>query len=128
MRFTADCELGIEWDLAKLPPDLQLVPRVVAAEIELVEFNVRRISDLGRDPSEILGRPLRRVVENQLDKKRDQLVERLNRQLEKKSDDLRLSVRDLIQSRFAPLLEDRLPQDVDEERPPSGIPLVGPMQ
>ncbi len=89
------CRFAVGLDPTKLPPDIVFVPEVTGADLRLVEFEVQRISDVGGKIAEELGRGVRRIVEDKLDEKRDKLVERINRKLGEKDDDLRLSLHDL---------------------------------
>jgi hypothetical protein len=100
VRLTAQCELAMRLDPRKLPPDLVLLPKVAAAEVKLDEFRIDRISKADGPLVEEIGRGMRRVIEEKLEDDRDELAEKLNRQIAKKQDKLRLSLHDALASKW----------------------------
>jgi hypothetical protein len=74
-----------------------LEPTVVDATLELIDFDLHRISKLGGPLAHELGRGLRDVLQNEFNDRRARLVTRMNGQIEKHRDKLRISPRDLLQ-------------------------------
>ena len=88
------CEVGIRFDLTKLPPDVVLVPTVTQADLDIVSFHVDRISKLDGPLAEQLGRSLRHLVLKKIDEKRHKLPGKINRQIAKNDSKMRLSLSD----------------------------------
>jgi hypothetical protein len=101
VRLTAQCELAMRLDPRKLPPDLVLHPKVNSADVALVDFRIDRISKADGPVVEEIGRGMRRVLQEKLDEDRDELAEKLNRQIAKKQDKLRLSLHDALSSKWS---------------------------
>jgi hypothetical protein len=97
------CELKMGMDISKLPPDVLLSPQVTDADLQLIEFRILRISDVGGSVAKELGDSLRGVVEHELEDKRGKLVEKINQQIDKNRDKLRLSLHDLVASKWSDL-------------------------
>jgi hypothetical protein len=96
LRMT--CEIGLSFDTRRIPPDVLLMPRVVDAQIELREFDLQRISSADGPLVRKLGDSLRADIEREINDRRHQLVEKLNRSIQKRQGELRLSVHDLAAS------------------------------
>jgi hypothetical protein len=115
VRLRVTCDLGLKLAPGKIPPDVLLDPVVRDAKLELVDFRLRRISDLHGPVVQELGKALRKVLDDQLDEQRPRIVQQINRQLDRNRNSLRLSLHDLLASRFGALaakhLTDAAPQD-----------------
>lgn len=97
LRLVLEGSVEVDVDYTKIPPDLVLRPHVQAADLQLQKFEVDEVGHLGGDVAEALGKASegilrRRVIEPQ----RKRLPEKINQQLEKKQDKLRLSLSDWI--------------------------------
>jgi hypothetical protein len=62
-----------------------------------------RVSDVGGEVAQQLGRAVRRVLEDKIAETNQKLPDKLNRQIDKKKDNLRLSVHDLVSSKWSDL-------------------------
>lgn len=91
VRLRLDCLLGMQWDASQLPPELLLKPEVTRADFQLADFDLQRIGPLEGPVVHELGKVLRDLAQWQLDQKRAALTARLNRQIARHQDDLRLS-------------------------------------
>lgn len=100
VRVRADCSVEVKLDPTKLPPDVVLTPIVQTIDIELLSFKLRRVSQLGSDITEPLSHTVRELIEDELEDRRDELPAKINRQLEKKKDKLRLSLHDIMKSKW----------------------------
>jgi hypothetical protein len=109
VRLRATCDIG--WKLApgKIPPDVLLDPVVTDAQLELLDFRLRRISDLHGPVVKELGRALHEILDDKLDDQRAKLVAQINRQIDKNRNALRLSLHDLMASRFGEVAAKHLP-------------------
>ena len=99
--LTADCVLGTKLDPSHLPPDVILQPEITDANLTLRRFEVDRISKVGGDVAEELGRGLRKVLENQIERKRPKIVNKINAKIAKSEDKLRFSMHDFFAERFS---------------------------
>ena len=104
VQLTATCEIALQLDPKRLPPDILVVPRIREAEIRLLGLDLRRLSHLRGDLAQELGRGLRRILNEVLEKRQDRLTDRMNQQLAKSQDKLRLSLYDLATSRWHSIL------------------------
>lgn len=95
VRLTMSCEARFTFDASKFPPDVLIAPRVTAAQLDLREFNLRRISDADGPLVRKLGDSVQDILQDEINERRGKLVEKMNRALDKQSGKLRLSVHDL---------------------------------
>lgn len=95
VRLAMTCEARLRLDFKHLVPDVVVEPEITAANLQLVDFDLKRISDLRGPGVRELGDSLRGVLQDEIDKRSPKLVAQANRQIEKKRDKLRLSVSDL---------------------------------
>jgi hypothetical protein len=94
-----DCTVKIYVNAAKLPPDVRFDPVVERASIGLVRFEVHRISHIGGDAAELMGKQLRGVLDKKLEEYDEKLVEKMNKQIAKQKDRLSLSLSDWMQKK-----------------------------
>ena len=99
--LTADCVLGTRLDPTHLPPDVILQPEITDATLTLRRFEVNRISKVGGDVAEELGRGLRKVLKKKIEEKRPKIVKKINAKIAKSEDKLRFSMHDLLAERFS---------------------------
>ncbi len=104
VRVKADCSVQVQFNPTKLPPDVILKPRVESVDIELLTFELRRVSQLGNDITKPLSKTVRELIESELRQRRSELPAKINRQLEKKKDKFRISLHDIVQSKWKKLL------------------------
>ena len=95
LQMDVEVTVGFALDNASFPPALVVDPRVENASLRMASFHVNRIGNLGGDVAEELGDAAegmirKLVVEPQSDK----LAGKLNRQIEKKRDKLRIEAGD----------------------------------
>ena len=95
VRLSMTCEAKLAFDTAKFPPDVLFVPRVTAAQLDLREFNLHRISEADGPLVRSLGDGLQDILQDEIHERRSKLIEKINRTLEKQSGKLRLSLHDL---------------------------------
>ncbi len=117
-QFRVRCNLGLKMDPTKLPPDVLLDPLVNQADLRLVDFRVKRISQIGGSVARELGDQARSLLDKELAKQNEKLPGKINRQIEKNRDQLRLSVQDLLTSRWGELAAKQLGLD---DRQASGV-------
>lgn len=100
VRFRGGIDLGVEFDTKQFPPDVVLRPQVTEAHVELAAFRLRRVGQLEGPLMKPLGQGLREVLEEKLEDTNATLVAKLNRQIAKKQDKLRLSAADWWRRKF----------------------------
>ncbi len=115
VRLRVRCNLGAEVDPTKLPPDVVLDPAITDADLQLVDFDLRRISDLRGPLVNSLSHAVREVLEDRIANRRQRLVDKINRQIEKNEDEFRLSLHDLLRSKWGEQASKHL--DISEEGP-----------
>lgn len=86
VELKAHVEVDIKIDAAQFPPAVTVRPRVVDAELNLVEFKLERVSDLHGPLVKSLSSTARDVLEDKIDDNRQKLVDRLNASLDKRRD------------------------------------------
>lgn len=101
VRLQAQVELTTGIDAAKFPPDLLLSPRVTAANLEILDFRLDRVSDFDGPLVKSLSSTVREILEEKLAEKRHKLVEKMNKSLAKRRDKFRLSASEWIESPLA---------------------------
>ncbi len=104
VRLRIWCQLGVHFDWTHLPPDVLFKPTVTRAELDVTRFRLHRISKLDGVVARELGRSLHRVVLAEIEEKRDQLPEKINRQIAKHEDRMRLSVSDFAARKWRELM------------------------
>lgn len=96
----ADVELQIaltlhtSLDPSRFPPDVVFRPRVESAQVTLHQFRLERISHAHGPLVRELGDSLEKLVRERLETENERLAERINRQLDKKQGDIKVSLRD----------------------------------
>jgi hypothetical protein len=95
VRLTMRCELGLAFELTDFPPDMILEPSVTDANLQLLELRVHRVSKLSGPLVKQLGRALRDVLQQELDRRRTKLVTKINDEIQDNREALKISLRDL---------------------------------
>jgi len=106
-QFRVRCDLGLKLDPGKLPPDVLLDPVVSQAELRLADFRVRR-SASSAVPWRANWRRGPRPAGQGMAKQNQKLPSKINRQIDKNRDKLRLSVQDLLTSQWGGLAAKQL--------------------
>ena len=94
IRVRLNCQAKTRIDVTHLPPEFVIEPTVTGADLELLDFDLVRVSDLHGPLVRELGESLRGTLQDEIDEKRPKLVAAANRQIEKNRDKLRFSVTD----------------------------------
>ena len=93
VQLKLKCEVDVDINVKQFPPAFVLQPVVTAADMHIADFRLNRISDLDGPLVRELGDQLHDVLNRQLDQRREKLVHKINRQIEKNQDDLTLELR-----------------------------------
>lgn len=94
LRLRAELAVGMKLDPTRFPPDIALEPRVNQADIDILEFKLRRISHFGGPVVKSLSSSVREVLEDKIAADREKLVQKLNKSLAKQDAKLRFSAAD----------------------------------
>jgi hypothetical protein len=95
LRMTIDTSIGFAMDYSRVPPDVLFDPVVNTADIQLIDLEVDRIGILGSDIAEEIGDIAKRIIRDEyLPRQRDQLASKLNHQINRRRDKLRISASD----------------------------------
>jgi len=95
LRLTAEAQLRLEF--AQFLPDVVIEPEITAADLQLISFELHRISDLHGPGVEALGNSLHDILQDEINQRRPELTASANRQIAKHQDKLRLSIESLAQ-------------------------------
>ncbi len=91
-------DVATHLDLAAMPPDLVIDPVVRKADLRIREFHLKRLSRLEGPLVRQLSASVREVLEREIERRQDKLVQRINRQLDKHRDRFRLSLSKTLKS------------------------------
>ena len=94
LRLRAELAIGMKLDPSKFPPDVYFEPRVTKADLDILEFKIRRISHFGGPVVKSLSSSVREVLEDKIADDRPKLVQKLNKSLAKQDSKLRFSAAD----------------------------------
>ena len=102
LRLRAKLEMTLKLDVAKLPPDVYLEPRVASADLDILEFKLRRISHFDGPAVKSLSSSVREMLEDKIEEDRHKLTAKLNKSLAKQQSKLRFSPSDWLEPSRAP--------------------------
>lgn len=92
LRLILSGDIAFELDLTRIPPDVLADPRILSTDLQLVDLDVDRIGKIGGDVAESVGDLVKRVIrEEYLPEQQDKITKKLNGQIERRRDRLRLS-------------------------------------
>lgn len=94
VTLKARCELAVEFDHTTFPPAVQLRPTVRSADVRLGKFQVRRVSHMKGRVAEQLSGSIKAVLRRELARRRERLPTKINKKLQRKEDELRVSFGD----------------------------------
>lgn len=107
-----DMRLGIQLDPSRIPPDVVFSPRATAADLQVEDFRIDRISKLGGEFAQQVTRLARHELDAEIEDKERELVEKINKQLKKNADELRLSLAQSLDSRWGRMTRSLLPPTI----------------
>ena len=116
IRLTVTCEMSIKLDFQRLPPDVVFEPRATAADLQVEHFAVKHISKVGGEVAEQATQWVESQLDEQVAAKESKIVDKINKQIAKHQDEMRISLSDALSSDwkeiFWPHLTDSLKRDV----------------
>jgi len=97
VAMDVDVDVEIRVNPLMFPPEVEFRPTVTRAQVDVREFEVHRISHIHGDAAELLGKGIRKMLDRQLDRTNDQLVEKINVSIAKQQHKLKLSAQEWFQ-------------------------------
>lgn len=113
-------ELATHLDITKFPPDLIFDPVATAADIEVQELRLDRISKAGGEFSQQVSRSVRKNLDEKIAEKEQKLVEKVNNKLQQNKRKLRLSLADAVESKWSGAARAFLPEPIQAALGKSG--------
>ncbi|GAA5507275.1 hypothetical protein [Novipirellula caenicola] len=84
--------IGLYLDYSEIPPAVVAQPAIEGAKLTLASFEIDRVSKIGGDAAEVWGEIMQEIiVQRFIENQNDQIVNKLNREIEKHRADLRFS-------------------------------------
>jgi hypothetical protein len=106
VRLWARVEVQTQVDWTRLPPDVALNPQVTAAKFEIPDFRMQRLGHFEGPLVRSLSHTIRETLEEKFAEDNAKLVAKLNRAIDKQEKKLRLSLADVVASKWKHLLGD----------------------
>ena len=100
------CHVGMRLDFTKFPPDVSLVPEVTQANLDVTRFELQRLSKLDGPVIKQLSNSAHKVLLDKIEEQQARLPEKINRQIAKNQDKLRLSIADFASEKWKTLTSD----------------------
>lgn len=101
VQLNVDANVGFQIDPTVFPPALALDPVVDQAALRMMSLEVDRIGHIGGDAAEEIGNAVEGLIKSEIIKPQsEKLAEKLNRQIDKRRDRLRVSMGDWLQEWF----------------------------
>jgi hypothetical protein len=100
VRLVASVELKMAVDPKTFPPDILLAPRVTSADLQLQQFELQRLGLANGPVVEQLGELVEEGLQDYLAENRVKLAEKMNKQLDKKREKLRIPLSKLTTSKW----------------------------
>lgn len=119
VNLVVDLSLDIKLDPATFPPDLIFLPRAESADIAVSDFRIDRVSKLGGEFAEQVTRLARHELDQEIAKKKIELVKKINQEIDEEQDQLRLSLAEAMESKWAERVKPYLPAPVKKATDPS---------
>lgn len=107
VRMQLGCEMSAEFGFDNAAsPQVTLKPVITDADLQLVDFEIHRVSQISGSVAEELGDGVHKILQKEINERRGKIVEKANRAITKNEDDLQLSLQDLISSGWDKLVQD----------------------
>ena len=104
VRLKITCAVTTRLEASKgFVPDVAFEPEVTAAQIVLEDFRLNRISQLHGPLVKEIGEEAHDFLQDEINDRNTQIVAKINKQIAKQQDKLRLSLADLASTKFGDL-------------------------
>jgi len=112
MNLAVSIRLQTHLDITKFPPDLIFDPKATAANIEVEELRIDRISKAGGEFAQQVTKGVRSALDEKIAEKEQKLVEKINKEFEEKKKSMRLSISEAAKNKWASSAKALLPGPV----------------
>lgn len=112
VQLVVDLSLDVKLDPGTFPPDLIFLPHAESADIVVSDFRIDRVSKLGGEFAEQVTRLVRHELDQEVAKKKIELVQKINKEIDEERDKLRLSLTEAMNSKWAERVKPHLPTQV----------------
>jgi len=114
LKLAVTIELETVMDVTKFPPDLIFRPKATAADLDVEDFRIDRISKIGGEVSQQATRWARSAIDEKIGAEEAKLVDKINADLKKNEKNLRLSLYDAVSSKWSSVATEFMPEDVQQ--------------
>lgn len=122
LQTTLDLTLEVAFLWTQVPPVVVFKPTIDRAQLRLVDFELDRIGEIGGDLAEGIGKAARGWLEDELKDQEQKLVFKLQRAIDRRRDDLRVSVSEFIGTEWGKLVARQTTSVADGGGEASGVP------
>lgn len=112
MNLAVSIRLQTHLDITKFPPDLIFDPKATAADIEVEELRIDRVSKAGGEFAQQVTKGVRSVLDEKIAEKEQKIVEKINKEFREKKKSMRLSISDAAKNKWASSAKAFLPEPV----------------
>jgi hypothetical protein len=105
VKLIAQVSLKPRLDPNSFPPDIVMLAEVQHADLEIHDFKLQRVSHFDGPVIKSLSNSTKSMIEEVIEQKKPQLVEKINKKLEKEKDKLRLKWADMLKTPWGSLAE-----------------------
>ena len=119
VQMRLSCEVGMKLDILKFPPDVVLIPEVTRADLDVTDFQLQSVSKLEGPVVKQFSKSVHSFLLDKIEEKRDQLPKKINRQIAKNEDKMRLSFADFASKKWSVLTKTDSAIHVDADETPS---------
>ena len=112
LKLSVSMQLKTHLDITKFPPDLIFDPKATAADIEVQELRIDRISKAGGEFAQQVTKGVRSSLDEKIVEKEQKLLEKINKKFEDEKKSLRLSISDAAKSKWSSSAKAFLPEPV----------------
>ena len=109
VRLRVSIEMDVRMGISRFPPDIILIPKATAAKLEIDQFRIDRISKVGGEVAQQISKQVKAKLDDEIVDQEKKIIVKINKQLDKKRDEFRLSVADAMKSRWTQPLSGILP-------------------
>ena len=98
LKLVVETSLKVRW--GESWPEVVLSPVVKSAKLEIVDFHMDHLSKIGGEAAKLLGKGIKQISDEVVQRKNEDLAGKLNKKLEKHQDKLTFAPADLLKSSF----------------------------
>ncbi len=91
VRVRVDTQLALRFPEGQVLSDIEIDPKITHVQLDLIDFELRKVGVIGRDLARELSGPLKPVVEHELKRREPRIADKINAAIDKRRDRLRFS-------------------------------------